>query len=269
MKKVLRAGLCLAVVVSGQNVTASETGGAEGAYRISEIVVSASPNNIVENAGTIYRVTAQQIKDQNAHTLDEALQLVPGLIVREGAEGTPRIDMRGFRTRHVQFFINGIPLKSSYDGQFDPTRIPADIISEIKVTAGGSSVLYGAGGNGGAIDIITKAGVEGVHGSVGAEVLEGPQFKGNASVYGAGERVNFYGNVSVLDRDAYPISSDFVPVNSTWENGGDRENSDRQRYSIFTNVSYDLSDANTLGFTFSRLTGENGSKSMRFLSQGH
>jgi len=258
MKKVLRAGLCLALVAGAQSVAASEVPEQEGAYRIGEIVVSASPNNIVENAGTVYRVTAQQIKDQNARTLDEALQLVPGLIVREGAEGTPRIDIRGFRTRHVQFFINGIPLKSSYDGQFDPTRIPADIISEIKVTSGGGSVLYGAGGNGGAIDIITKAGVEGVHGSIGAEVLEGPQFKGNASLYGTGERVNFYGNVSILDRDAYPLSSDFTPVNSDVENGGDRENSDRKRFNLYSNVSYDLSDANTLGFTFSRLDGENG-----------
>lgn len=57
--------------------------------------------------------------------------------------------------------MNGIPIRNSFDGQFDPTLIPAEIITEIKITSGGGSVLYGPGGNGGAIDIITKSGEEG------------------------------------------------------------------------------------------------------------
>lgn len=257
MKRVLGVGLGFAIAMGGHGaVWADEMAQADGAYRLGEIVVSATPEGIVENAGTTYRVTAEQIKDQNARTLDEALQLVPGVLVREGAEGTPRIDVRGFRTRHVQLFMNGIPLRNSYDGQFDPTLIPAEIISEIKVTSGGGSVLYGAGGNGAAIDIITKSGEEGVHGVVGGEIGEGNSYEEKASIYGSNGKVDFYGNVNVQNRDEFLLSDDFEPTK--YEDGGDRENSDRERKSVFGNLSYSLTDATTFGLTLSHLTGENG-----------
>lgn len=114
MKKAIGISLGVAMLIGGQNVHAADQPAAsEGAHRLGEIVVSASQESIVENAGTSYRVTAEQIKQQNARTLDEALQLVPGIIVRVGGDGTPRIDIRGFRTRHVQLFINGIPVRNT------------------------------------------------------------------------------------------------------------------------------------------------------------
>jgi len=74
--------------------------------------------------------------------------MVPGVTIREGAEGTPRMDIREFRTRQVQLFMNGVPVRTTNDSQFDPTMIRAEIISKIKVTSGGGSVLYGSGDNG-------------------------------------------------------------------------------------------------------------------------
>ena len=259
MKNAVRISLGLAIVIGGQSaVLADEAAPTDGAYRLGEIVVSAKPESVVENVGTVYRVTASEIKDQGARTLNEALQLVPGIIIREGAEGTPRIDIRGFRTRHVQLFLNGIPVRDTYDGQFDPTRIPADIISEIKITSGGGSVLYGPGGNGGAIDIITKSGKEGVHGSLGTQIDEGGGYDSSASVYGAGEKVDFYANFNVQKRDSFSLSDDFEPVNIAYEDGGSRENSDWKRVNLFGNLSYKLTDYTTLGFTLSHMDGENG-----------
>jgi len=149
MKRVLNAGLALAMAAWGQTIGWSGKEQAQdGVYWLSEIIVSATPENIVEKAGTTYRVTAEQIKDQNAKTLGEALQMVPGVTIREGAEGTPRMDIRKFRTRQVQLFMNGVPVRTTNDSQFDPTMIRAEIISKIKVTSGGGSVLYGSGDNG-------------------------------------------------------------------------------------------------------------------------
>lgn len=257
MKKSVRTGFSLLALIALQSQAfGADAGPAQGAYRLGEIVVSATPESIVEEAGTMYLVTAAEIKDQGATTLNEALELVPGLIVREGAEGTPRIDIRGFRTRHVQLFINGIPLRDTYDGQFDPTRIPADIISEIKVTSGGGSVLYGAGGNGGSIDIITKSGTDGLHGSAGIEVADGNSYEGKASVYGSSDKVDFYANLTVQDREAFVLSDDFTSTKT--ESGDDRDNSDRERNSVFTNLSYKATDNTTLGLTLSHMSGENG-----------
>ena len=168
----------MGLILQGQALAQTE----DNANRMAEIVVTAKPLSGSEAAGTVHRITAAQISQQGANTLDEALEMVPGIIVREGPEGTPRIDIRGFRTRHVQLFINGIPIRETFDDQFDPTTIPVENIAEIKVTTGGGSVLYGQGGNGGAIDIITKKGVKGVQGSVSAEGGTGERYIGRGTV---------------------------------------------------------------------------------------
>ncbi|MDY6878752.1 MAG: TonB-dependent receptor plug domain-containing protein [Thermodesulfobacteriota bacterium] len=43
--------------------------------------------------------------------------------MRTGAQGIPRINLRGLRSRHVTLLLNGIPFNSTYDGQFDPSII--------------------------------------------------------------------------------------------------------------------------------------------------
>ena len=126
-------------------VMAAETKDAgEGVYTLGEVVVSAR-QDVVETAGTVREVTAQDIQDKDARTLDQALELLPGVEIRTGAGGIPRIDIHGFRSRHVLLLLDGMPLNSTYDGQFDPSIIPTENIAKIKVSYGASSVLYGQG----------------------------------------------------------------------------------------------------------------------------
>ena len=84
------------------------------------------PSELVEQVGTTRRVTRADIEARNARTLDEALRLLPGVYVRTGGDGTPRIDVRGFRSRHVLLLINGVQVNSTVDGQFDPARISTE-----------------------------------------------------------------------------------------------------------------------------------------------
>jgi outer membrane cobalamin receptor len=79
-----------------------------------------SARDLVEDVVTTRHVDEEDIRQESARTLDEALVRQPGLVIRTGADGVPRIDMRGLRTRHVRLLVDGIPTLSSYDGQFDP-----------------------------------------------------------------------------------------------------------------------------------------------------
>jgi len=142
----------------------------EGTYDLGRIVVTKQVSQGVEAGETVQTVTAEDIKRQNARTLDEAMALLPGISVRTAGDGTPRIDIRGFRTRHILLLLNGTPFNAASDGQFDPSLISVENIAEIKVVTGGTSVLYGPGGNGGVINIITKKGKTDIHGSA---VVEG------------------------------------------------------------------------------------------------
>ncbi len=256
MSDCVRFGLVLTLILVVCPLAAvAQTENDDGVNRLSEIVVSAEPYAGVEAIGTVHRITAEQISRQGAKTLDEVLRLVPGITVREGAEGTPRIDIRGLRTRHVQLFINGIPVRETYDDQFDPTTIPADFIAEIKVTTGGGSVLYGQGGNGGAIDIITKKGKKGVHGAIKAEVAEGERTLGSAALGGAGDRFDGFVSVSHHQRDHFITAEKY----ETFEGESDeRLNSDRQRTNLFGTLGYALNDKTRLSMTASLDRGENG-----------
>ena len=113
------------------------------------------PYELVEEVGTTRRIGRAEIEARNARTLDEALRLIPGIYVRTGGDGTPRIDVRGFRSRQVLLLINGVLVNSTADGQFDPARISTNAIREIKVSYGSSSVLYGDNAMAAVIEITT------------------------------------------------------------------------------------------------------------------
>ena len=112
--------------------------------------------DIVEEVGTTRRISKEEIETQQARTLDEALRLLPGVYVRTGGAGTPRIDLRGWRSRHVLLLVDGVPVNSTDDGQFDPTEFSTASIREIKVTYGASSLLYGENAVAGVIEISTE-----------------------------------------------------------------------------------------------------------------
>ena len=242
--------LLLAGTAGGQAMAADD-----GVYRLGEIIV-AGENPVVESVGTTHKVTAEEIEKRGARTLDEAINLLPGVNVRVGGDGTPRIDIRGLRTRHVKLLVNGTPFNATYDGQFSPNLISVENIAEIVVTTGGASSLYGSGGNAGVINIITKKGSRGAHGSAGVELAEGSAHLLRATGgYGA-EKYDVFVSGSMYERDYFRLSDHFSPT--TTEDGRERENSDYKRDNVFANVGFAPTDATLIGATVSYLKSDFG-----------
>jgi outer membrane receptor protein involved in Fe transport len=229
----------------------------DGVYRLGEVVVSGE-NRGVEAIGTTHKVTAEDIETRGARTLDETIDMLPGVSVRVGGDGAPRIDIRGYRTRNIKLLLNGTPFNGTYDGQFDPSMISVENIAEVSVTTGGGSELYGAGGNAGVINIVTKTGTKGGHGSLGVERAEvdATLLRATGS-YGA-KKYSLFVSGSSYERDAYRMSNHFSVQDTKYEDGDERENSDRERKNFFVNLGYQPTDATLLGLTFSYLTGERG-----------
>lgn len=241
--------LCLAFVLA-QPVFAQDA-----EYVLGEVVVTSEKTG-VDDVTDVSEVTAQDIEARGATNLNEALVMLPGVYIRTAADGTPRIDIRGFRTRHIKLLINGVPFQSTYDGQFDPASIPAENIARIVLTKGASSVLYGAGGTAAVINIITKGGTQGTHGSVGMRAEESDSYLGKASLSGANEKGYFYGGVSQKTANAYPVSGDFDKTEI--QDSDLRKNSDRERNNVFFNGGYTLSEDTQLGAVLSYTGGSYG-----------
>lgn len=233
-------------------------------YTLGEVVVKAERDG-VEAVGTVREITAEDIESKGARTLDEVLELLPGLYMRTGADGVPRVDLRGFRSRHVILLLDGIPLNSTFDGNFDPSLIPVESIEKIKISYGTHSVLYGDGGLGGVINIVTKRGKKGIHGMALGEVGEGDQYLGSFNFSGVHDKVDFFVSGSLLDRNGFRLSDDFDKTSA--EDGGIRENSDKRRSNFFANVNFAPSDKVLIGAVFNYLKGEFGKPSTTIFPQ--
>jgi len=224
-------------------------------YTLGEIVVSGEREG-VESIGTVREITAEDITRRRVQTLDQALELLPGLDIRTATDGVARVDLRGFRSRHVQLLLNGIPFNSTYDGQFDPSIISVENIAKIKVSYSTHSVLYGQGGLGGVINVITKKGTEGLQGAVRLETGERNRNLGSFSVSGAKDKFDAFVSGSILDSDGYVLSDDFEATSD--EDGGLRENSDRKNKNLFANVGYAPNDIWEIGLVANKVRGEFG-----------
>ena len=223
-------------------------------YSLGEVVVSAdSPK---DGPVKTVEITAADIEKRHALTLAKALELLPGVDIRRGGQGIPRVNIRGFRSRHTILLLNGIPLNSTYDSQFDPSMISTENIAKIKVSYGGHSVLYGQGGLAGVINIITKQGTQGLGGDISGEMDVHGNHYTKVNLAGGKDRVSFFAGINNYDSDGFHLSDNFDPTDM--EDGNSRENSDNQRLSLFGNLTYQISDDLEFGVTVEKTTGEYG-----------
>ncbi|BCG46058.1 TonB-dependent receptor [Citrifermentans bremense] len=228
-----------------------------GIYTLGEVVVSGGgAEQGVQATETVHTVSSEEIRASGAKTLDEAIRLLPGVNVRTGAEGVPRIDIRGFRTRHVLLLLDGVPMNSSFDMQFDPTSIPTENIAQIKLTPGSSSVLYGQGGLGGVINIITRKGRPGVQGALAAETGDREPFVAKGTVSAATERWNYFLSGSASRVDGFPLSGQFP--GGPEQGSGYRKNSDRERSNLLGSIGFTPTMDLALGVTVNYSTGSYG-----------
>ncbi|WP_086481907.1 TonB-dependent receptor plug domain-containing protein [Oceanospirillum sanctuarii] len=211
------------------------------------IVIRGGMPTAQQKSTTRYTLDRAKIREQGVETLDQALNSLPGVYVRTGPDGVPRVDMRGFRTRHVTLLINGVPANSSYDGQFDPTLIPADRIERIEVAMGPSSLLYGPGGNAGVINVITKTGVQSQ--GISAELGMGNdgRKKAGLSVAGRGQNSDWLLAYTGYRQDAFTVPDDYDTA--PYEDGGARENSDVKSDQLYTAANWQISGQTKIGLT--------------------
>ena len=239
----------------GREACAAQEEGRSSMYTLGEVVVSGTAPG-VQASETVYTVSAEEIQSKGAKTLDQAITLLPGVNVRTGGEGVPRIDIRGFRTRHVLLLLDGIPMNSAFDMQFDPTSIPTENIAQIKLTPGASSVLYGQGGLGGVINIITRKGSPGMQGMVTGETGDHQPFLVRATVSAATDRFNYFLSGSASQVDGFPLSDDFRP--GAEQGSGYRKNSDRERKNLLATIGFTPTMDLALGLTVNYSQGAFG-----------
>ena len=93
-------------------------------------------------------------------TLAQALNYIPGVVVKRSAKDGYNIQMQGFDGDHVLVLIDGQAIISPTGSSADLDQIPASNIAQIEVIRGAASVMYGSSAMGGVINIITVKSTE-------------------------------------------------------------------------------------------------------------
>jgi len=143
--------------------------------------------------------------------------------------------VRGFDLRQTPLLLDGIPVYVPYDGYVDLARFTTFDLSEVKVSKGYTSLLYGPNAMGGAINLISRKPVKSfeVNGATGW--LSGG-YRSDLHVGSRLEKWYFPAGISRLNRDSFPLSKSFTPSKN--EEGGWRNNSYSRDDKVDVKVGY-------------------------------
>lgn len=97
---------------------------------------------------TIQVIPRQTLVDQGAQSLEDAIRNAPGVYVQQGEGNRDEFYLRGVKTKS-DFFVNGLRDDSEY-------YRPLYNVAHVDVLQGPSAILFGRGGAGGIINLVTK-----------------------------------------------------------------------------------------------------------------
>ncbi len=98
----------------------------------------------------------------------QALSVVPGVVLQKsGSRNEEQVKVRGFDSRQVPVYFDGVPIYVPYDGNLDLARILTNNLGAVEVSKGYSSLLQGPNQMGGAINITTQKPTKPLEASLG------------------------------------------------------------------------------------------------------
>ncbi len=171
-------GFLVCLAVTGQAMAADDF------VRTEDVVVTATKtdHSLEDVPIQTELVTRQEIEDRKLKTLQEALELIPGLKIdmNGGSWGDKgKVSIRGLESRHVLILVDGHRVYGGHDASVDLESYPTEMIERIEVVKGPGSALYGSEAMGGVINIITRKAEKGTDfsasaaaGSRGTRILE-------------------------------------------------------------------------------------------------
>jgi iron complex outermembrane recepter protein len=128
-----------------------------------DVVVTASgiPQDSSALPVSVSVISAQDIADSSARSVQELLSEAGGVNVINMGGTAAQVDLHGFGVGGVSntlILVDGVRQNSNDLAAPDLSYIPLDSIERVEIVRGSGAVQYGSGATGGVINIITKAG---------------------------------------------------------------------------------------------------------------
>ena len=249
MKKAVLMVLLLAAVRPAIAAESSSTSDDSAApvFTAGEIVVTGKKAEAAET------VSSDKMERLDKMSLSSAANLLPGVTISTvGGRNEGMIYVRGFDMRQVPLYLDGVPLYVPYDGYVDPNRFLTMNLSEVNVSKGFTSVLYGPNTLGGAINMVSRKPQKKLEGNITAGGAYGDDQidSGFGSINIGSNQGKWYvqAGLSSLTRDFMPLASSYETVKN--EDGGERDNSDIRDRNATIKIGYTPNSTDEYAITF-------------------
>ena len=243
--------------VSAQEKATDESSPAEnGIFKLGEIEVVGQQEEDNSNK-TIEKIYAEEMRLFNTDDLAEAVNLLPGASLSEsGQRNEKMVYMRGFDMKHVPIFLDGIPIYVPYDGYPDLSRFSTFDLSEIIVSKGFTSVLYGPNTMGGAINMVSRRPSKEFEGEIGTGFASGDTYHAFTNLGSNQGTWYFQGGASYLDSDYFTLSDDFQGTKT--QPSGERRNSYRTDRRLNLKIGLTPNKTDEYAFSYINQQAEKG-----------
>ncbi len=111
---------------------------------------------IVRTPQTISVVTRQQIDDQNAQSVPEALRYTSGVVPEQRGTNEDSLEYLYARGFQIDEYLNGLILPGGINEGYNVTSVDTYLLDRIELLQGPASVLYGQASPGGILDMQSK-----------------------------------------------------------------------------------------------------------------
>ncbi|MCH1923522.1 TonB-dependent receptor [Shewanella sp. C32] len=109
---------------------------------------------VAETSARLDQPTIEQLGKTNVAS---ALAVIPGVALQKaGGRNELQVKVRGFDSRQVPVYYDGIPIYVPYDGNLDLGRFLSSNLESIEVSKGYTSLLQGPNQMGGSINLTTR-----------------------------------------------------------------------------------------------------------------
>lgn len=214
-------------------------------FRLGELVPSSEQP--LGPTSSVYEISAQDILDQNARNVADALRFVPGLFLSVGGGKNPSSAVvRGLTARQTIVFIDGRPVYDPFFGDVDFNNLPIDNVEKIKIVKGPVDAAYGPNAIGTVINIVTKRGT-----AVPTTRITASYEAHNTQDYwlqhgGTKGGFNYFIAGSYRLSNGFPLSGDFTPTPA--QPTDFREHSGYEKGNLSVNLGYDFSPKDRVAF---------------------
>jgi|GEM_PF-419830 len=174
-------------------------------FTLGEVVVEGQADTI-SKVTTVDTITKETIDLHTDTNVADAIKSVPGVVLTTGAKNEKTFTIRGFTQRYVPVFYDGIPIYTPFDGYVDIGKLPIGNISQIDISKGISSVLYGPNALGGVVNIVSRKPEKKLEADFDVGWSEGSRWDTNVNLGSRMGKFYFMANYGYTDQDAFLLS---------------------------------------------------------------